>query len=70
MRALCTKAAKSGRISVVGGSIADLSEEEAACISYENFVNALDAVAPSVSGKDLLRYVDWNTSFGSYRKVE
>ena len=38
-------------------------------ISRVHFEDAFDAVAPSVSPADLQRYIDWNSTFGSFRRM-
>ena len=38
-------------------------------INRNHFEDAFDAVAPSVSPADLQRYIDWNGTFGSFRRM-
>jgi SpoVK/Ycf46/Vps4 family AAA+-type ATPase len=38
-------------------------------ISLAHFSEAFEAVMPSVSTKDLHRYVQWNNEFGSFRRM-
>lgn len=72
MRALCTEAAMGPvrRVIANGGCIAQVREHDVSPVSALDFDQAVDAVAPSVSESDLLRYVNWNGVFGSYRKME
>lgn len=72
LKALCTEAAM-GPVRLIirsGRSIERISEREMPPIAVNDFMEALDAVAPSVSEADLTRYIDWNAIFGSYRRME
>jgi SpoVK/Ycf46/Vps4 family AAA+-type ATPase len=52
------------------GRLSTVSRQNLPPISGEHFRKALSAVRPSVSQQDLQRYIDWNSSFGSYRIEE
>jgi len=48
----------------------DIKASDVPPISMEHFQEALQSVGASVSPQDLVRYVDWNTTFGTYRRME
>lgn len=72
MRSLCTEAAMGpvrdtaqhcqGRLS--GVNLLALPP-----ISIEHFNIAINSVVPSVRAEDLTKYVEWNNTFGSYRRM-
>ena len=72
IRALCTEAAMGPVRSIIqrGAVISSIREHDVPPISYQDFAAALDSVASSVSEADLIRYVEWNAVFGSYRRME
>ena len=39
-------------------------------ISLQHFEEAMDTVQPTVSPGELKRYIDWNTTFGTYKQLE
>jgi hypothetical protein len=39
-------------------------------ISMRHFEDALQSVGASVSTSDLDRYIEWNKTFGTYRRME
>ena len=45
----------------------DITIEQMPEIRFEHFIDALELVAPSVSQCDLVKYVEWNSQFGTYR---
>lgn len=49
------------------GNLTTVTKQELEPITALHFQLALDAVKPSVSQKDLQRYIEWNRTFGSYR---
>jgi SpoVK/Ycf46/Vps4 family AAA+-type ATPase len=72
IRSLCTEAAM-GPVRLIirsGQSIDTISESDVPPIAASDFFEALEAVAPSVSENDLTRYIEWNSTFGTYRKME
>ena len=52
------------------GGLHDISVSDMPPIRRDHFEEALESVAPSVSKADLQRYVEWNSIYGSYRKME
>ncbi len=72
IRSLCTEAALGPVREVASrcrGSLASVRECDVPAITMTHFEEALQGVAASVSQSDLQRYIDWNTSFGSYRRM-
>lgn len=71
-RALCTEAAMGPvrEIALIQGDLANIRAQDVPAITMVHFANAFDAVKPTVSPGDLLRYVDWNKEFGSFRRME
>lgn len=51
------------------GDLLNVQADDVPPISRSHFQDAFDAVAPSVSPADLQRYVDWNGTFGSFRRM-
>jgi hypothetical protein len=72
IRSLCTEAALGPvrEIAARCGNLARVRECDVPPITMAHFEEALEGVAASVSPADLLRYVDWNGKFGSYRRME
>jgi SpoVK/Ycf46/Vps4 family AAA+-type ATPase len=72
MKALCTEAAMGPVRQVIrlGHDISKVRAQDMSPITMQDFEEALDSVAPSVSESDLGRYVQWNSTFGSYRRME
>lgn len=67
-----TKEAAMGPLRRRMASISDISEldnSEALPITMKDFEDALAAVRSSVATKELADYIEWNSSFGSYRKA-
>ncbi len=64
LNALCREAALGPIRSV--GDITTIDLGSVPPISYRDFLDALSAVRPSVSTKDLHLYVEWNSTFGSF----
>ena len=52
------------------GMLSSMRVEDVPAINTTHFKEALELVTPSVSQGDLVRYIDWNTLFGSYRRIE
>jgi fidgetin-like protein 1 len=72
LKALCTEAAL-GPVREVTTSNRDLNQitlDDVPPICFRHFSEALGVVSPSVSGHDLQKYINWNTEFGSYRRME
>ncbi|CAL8284556.1 unnamed protein product [Arctogadus glacialis] len=67
MTQLCREAALGPIRSIQLGDIATISAEQVRPILYRDFQDALRAVRPSVSPKDLELYEDWNRTFGCGR---
>eukprot|EP01041_Mallomonas_annulata_P005058 gene5058-10128_t len=57
-------------IAVTLGNLSNMRAEDVPPISTSHFKEALEVVAPSVSTSDLTRYIEWNSQFGSYRRME
>ena len=72
IRSLCTEAAM-GPIRELAqlrkGDLKNISDSDVPPITLRHFDAAFDTVAPSVSQNDLKRYIDWNTTYGSYRRM-
>ena len=73
IRSLCTEAAL-GPVREVSvryqGNLTQVRECDVQPITMAHFEEALQGVASSVSQADLQRYIDWNTTYGSYRRME
>lgn len=73
IRSLCTEAAL-GPVREVAvrcqGNLTRVRECDVQPITMGHFKEALHGVASSVSQADLQRYIDWNTTYGSYRRME
>lgn len=67
MTQLCREAALGPIRSIRLGDIATIAAEQVRPILYEDFQEALKAVRPTVSPKDLELYEDWNKTFGCGR---
>ena len=65
MTNLCREAALGPIRSLDVADIFQVSKEEVRPINYEDFINALSLVKPSVSENDLEVYIQWNDKFGS-----
>ena len=65
MTNLCREAALGPIRSLDVEDIFQVSKEEVRSINYEDFINALSLVKPSVSENDLDVYIQWNDKFGS-----
>jgi SpoVK/Ycf46/Vps4 family AAA+-type ATPase len=70
---LCTEAAM-GPVrelaSACGGRLGDINAAEMPAIARCHFTEALEAVTPSVAPADLDRYIEWNATFGTFKRVE
>lgn len=72
IRSLCQEASMGPVREVAQQRSGDLQSIDAQCmpaIALCHFEDAFEAVMPSVSASDLHRYVEWNNSFGSFRKM-
>lgn len=70
IRSLCTEAALGPvRELARGGNLEHIRASDVPLITMEHFEEAFDAVTTSVSQGDLQRYLDWNSTFGSFRKL-
>lgn len=72
IRSLCTEAAMGPvrEIAIRQGGLRNIREEDVPPITAEHFQEALSTVTTSVSTSDLQRYIDWNSQYGSYRRME
>ena len=52
------------------GGLGNIAVSDMPPIRRDHFEEALESVAPSVSTADLQRYIEWNSVYGSYRKME
>ena len=52
------------------GNLSSMHIDDVPAITTTHFSEALEMVTPSVSPGDLVRYIDWNTLYGSYRRME
>jgi SpoVK/Ycf46/Vps4 family AAA+-type ATPase len=72
IRSLCTEAAM-GPVRDLSfknnGNLKNIKIQEVDAINKTHFLDALETVLPSVSQKDLKKYIDWNDLFGSFRKM-
>jgi SpoVK/Ycf46/Vps4 family AAA+-type ATPase len=68
---LCTEAAMGPmrEIAMKYGNLTQINAEDVPYISFDHFKEALDSTAPSVSQSDLQKYIEWNTQFGSFRRL-
>ncbi|XP_061693874.1 fidgetin-like protein 1 [Syngnathoides biaculeatus] len=67
MTQLCREAALGPIRSIQLGDIATITADQVRPIRHGDFQDALKAVRPSVSSKDLELYEEWNKTFGSGR---
>jgi SpoVK/Ycf46/Vps4 family AAA+-type ATPase len=51
------------------GNLKHIATRDVPPITVAHFLAAFESVMPSVSPSDLQRYIDWNTTYGSYRKM-
>jgi SpoVK/Ycf46/Vps4 family AAA+-type ATPase len=73
IRSLSTEAAMGPLREVASsrsGNLHSIRANDVPPISKRHFDEAFDSVAPSVSTSDLKRYIDWNATFGSFRRME
>jgi SpoVK/Ycf46/Vps4 family AAA+-type ATPase len=72
--ALCTEAAMCPLRELAArggmGGLQRLQESEVPSISLEHFLDARREVSASVSQENLQQYVQWNTQYGTYRRME
>jgi SpoVK/Ycf46/Vps4 family AAA+-type ATPase len=47
-----------------------LRVEDVPPIAMGHFLEALETVRPTVAQSDLQKYVDWNSSYGSFRRMD
>ncbi len=72
IRSLCQEAAMGPVREAALSSSGDLHSIDALsmpAVSLQHFTEALETVLPSVSNKDLHRYIEWNNEFGSFRRM-
>ncbi|KAJ1437215.1 P-loop containing nucleoside triphosphate hydrolase protein [Ochromonadaceae sp. CCMP2298] len=70
IRALCQEAAMGPvREAAAMGDLQNIDALAMPPISVLHFAEAVEAVLPSVSSGDLHRYVEWNNSYGSFRRM-
>ena len=71
IRSICTEAAMGPirELSMRGG-LSQVQIADMPSIRKDHFEEALESVAPSVSTADLKRYIEWNSIYGTYRKME
>jgi len=72
IRQLCTEAAMGPmrELAAQCGNLSSIRAADVPSIDSRHFWDAFNAMAPSVSQADLKRYVDWNSTFGSFRRME
>lgn len=51
------------------GNLSHISKSDVPPITFQHFTAAFDAVSRTVSQKDLQRYIEWNSIYGSYKKI-
>ncbi|CAB3234707.1 unnamed protein product [Arctia plantaginis] len=64
MRSLCSEAAMGPVRSVPLSQIVSIDRNKVRPVNFQDFVNALQRVKPSVSQDDLGQYVKWNKTYG------
>jgi len=71
LQSICTEAAMGPvrEIYLMGG-LDGIQIGDMPSITKAHFDIALETVAPSVSQSDLSKYIEWNSVFGTYRKLE
>jgi SpoVK/Ycf46/Vps4 family AAA+-type ATPase len=72
IRSLCTEAAM-GPVRELASrkcGLESITIDEVPPISRQHIEDALEAVPASVNNDDLQHYIDWNSSFGSFRKLK
>ncbi len=72
MSALCTEAAMFPLRDAAAncfGDLRQLKESNVVPISRFHFEESLREISASVSGDDLQKYVDWNSQYGTYRRM-
>ena len=72
IKSLCTESAM-GPMREIATQCGDLNQiriQDVPHVTSAHFTEAYETMAPSVSPGDLQRYVDWNTAFGSFRRME
>ncbi|MGH0121586.1 UNVERIFIED_CONTAM: hypothetical protein FKN15_015016 [Acipenser sinensis] len=67
MTQLCREAALGPIHSIQITDISTITSDQVCAIVYTDFKDALQAMRPSVSSKDLKLYKDWNKTFGCSR---
>jgi SpoVK/Ycf46/Vps4 family AAA+-type ATPase len=73
IRSLCTEAALCPMREVaisLGNNLQKLQLTDVPSITRSHFEEALQCVTSSVSSVDLQRYIDWNSVYGSFRRLE
>lgn len=73
IRALCTEAAMGPirEIAIMNrGSLQNINPRQIPPVTMKHFDSAFETVSPTVSPSDLTRYLDWNKTFGSFRKID
>jgi SpoVK/Ycf46/Vps4 family AAA+-type ATPase len=72
VRSLCTEAAM-GPVREIAeqrrGDLQNIDNSDVPPITLSHFLDAIEAVLPTVSSGDLQRYIDWNSSYGSFRRM-
>lgn len=53
-----------------GSGLRNIRMDDLPFIETKHFEAAFDAVSSSVSQADLKRYINWNTEYGSFRRME
>ncbi len=73
IRNLCTEAAMGPVRELAAQAMGDLlnvKSSDVSAINLVHFEEAMETVQATVSPNELKRYVDWNTSFGTYKQPE
>jgi SpoVK/Ycf46/Vps4 family AAA+-type ATPase len=52
------------------GNLHKIDASDVPPIVRRHFDDAFECVMPSVSPSDLQRYIEWNSTFGSFRRME
>lgn len=72
MHSLCTEAAMAPVRTMAMRSLdlRNIRAEDVPPVDRSHFDEALQIVSTSVSRTDLQKYVDWNSQYGTYKRIE
>ncbi|TMW48236.1 hypothetical protein DOY81_006678 [Sarcophaga bullata] len=65
MDSLCREASMEPLRSLAAEDILNFNKDNLRPVNVQDFYSALKKIRPSVSGNDLIQYVDWNKTYGS-----